>query len=96
MFAKDLVKKILMLDPKKRLKIESIIKHPWFKQNKVDLSKSNTSFSPEKKDEAFEFSKGKNQSGFNSYIKERIAESIMPGSEFKISGVEVSNQGSPA
>jgi serine/threonine protein kinase len=50
MFAKDLVKKILTLDPGKRLTIPKILKHPWFKQNKVGLGMSSPSKPSEKMD----------------------------------------------
>lgn len=93
MFAKDLVKKILTLDPGKRLTIPKILKHPWFKQNKVGLGMS----SPSKPSEKMDRYDTDQKEDFKHYVQNRIAESIMPGqgpSDFKTSGMSQQN-GSP-
>lgn len=74
MFAKDLVKKILVLDPARRFTIQQILAHPWFKQNGVQLGSAE---SPKKADTPSPGSREK----FSSFLQERIAESIMPGQE---------------
>lgn len=81
MFAKDLVKKILVLDPTKRFTIQQILAHPWFKQNTVQTALSS---SPQKQDQdtsSYNFEAGSNTDLFKSYVQERIAESIMPGND---------------
>ena len=59
------------------MSIEKILKHPWFKQNKVDLSQSGSWI---KNIERYNIS-GEDQEKFSSYVQETIAESIMPGQD---------------
>ena len=84
MFAKDLVKKIMVLDPAKRIQIPNMLNHPWFKQNNIGVSQ----ISPSKDETDQRYNFKDDEEGFKSFVQNRIAESIMPGSNYKISGVE--------
>lgn len=80
MFAKDLVKKILVLDPSKRLTIQQMLAHPWFKQNNVQTVLSSSPQKQVEENSSYNFEPS-NTDLFKSYVQERIAESIMPGKD---------------
>lgn len=79
-FAKDLVKKILTLDPAKRLPIPNILIHPWFKQNGVTENREGSTAIEEPN--RINIREPEDEE-FKSYVNERIQSSIVPEQEVK-------------